>query len=55
MSVWGAGEYWGFVGGLLLLFAVFVVCMEILYSRARRNVLAEGEPSRAKGEAPLSL
>ncbi len=54
MPAWGAGEYWGIVGGLLVLSVVFFVCMEILYSRAKRSVTAEGESSRAKGEAASS-
>ncbi|MGH7410148.1 MAG: hypothetical protein ACREJ6_03670 [Candidatus Methylomirabilis sp.] len=54
MSTWRAGEYWGIVGSLLVLFVVFLVCMEFLYSRVKAiAMMNDGSPS-VKGEEPTS-
>jgi hypothetical protein len=48
---WG---YWGIVGGLVALLAVFFVCMEILYPRARRPMEGMTESPADKGKEAAS-
>jgi len=50
MSTWGAWGYLGIVSGLLVLVAIFFVCMEILYSNARKRPLTGSTGSPAGEE-----
>lgn len=50
--------YWGIVAGLVAMVAVFFVCMDLLYSDAKRSLHARGdmtdEPVEAAREASTS-
>lgn len=50
MSTWGAWGYWGIVAGLLVLLAIFFVCMEILYSSAKRPLTGNTGSPAGQGE-----
>jgi len=54
MSTWGAWGYLGIVAGLLVLVAIFFVCMEILYSNAKKRPLtgSTGSPAGQEERAP---
>lgn len=53
MSTWGTWGYWGIVAGLLVLLAIFFVCMEILYSNAKRPLTGNtGSPAEQEERAP---
>lgn len=54
MPTWGVAEYWAIVGSLLVLFLVFFVCIEILYSRAKESATTKDGSLSVKGDEPTS-
>jgi len=50
MSTWGAWGYWGIAAGLVVLLAIFFVCMEILYSNAKKPLTGNTDSPAGQGE-----
>jgi hypothetical protein len=45
-----SGVYWGIVGGLAAMVAVLFVCLDLLYSSAKRSSSAPGGRIDERGE-----